>query len=157
MGILIGELARKAGVKAQTIRYYEALGLLSPVLRSASGYRSYDAATLEELGFIRKAQSLGFSLEDIRQILNVARAGRAPCERVLAIAEKHLAELDERISQLRELRTDLARALKQWKGGGVPAHCASTLCGLINEAAEPVSRRRILSERLRSPSARKIS
>ena len=127
MGILIGELARKAGVKAQTIRYYEALGLLSPVLRSASGYRSYDAATLDELGFIRKAQSLGFSLEDIRLILDVARAGRAPCERVLAIAEKHLAELDERISQLRELRTIRSSAEAVERGWRPSALCVNSL------------------------------
>ena len=139
MGMLIGEIARRAGVKPQTVRYYESLGLLSPVVRSASGYRSYDGRILEELGFIRKAQSLGFSLDDIKQILEVARAGRAPCTRVLAIAEGHLAELDERITQLLELRDDLSRAVKQWKDGGIPARCASTLCGLIADAVEPVS------------------
>ena len=147
MGMLIGEIARRAGVKPQTIRYYEALGLLSPVVRSASGYRSYDGRTLEELGFIRKAQSLGFSLDDVKQILEVARAGRAPCARVLAIAEGHLADLDERITQLLELRDDLRRAVKQWRDGGIPARCASTVCGLIADAAEPVLRRNRPSSR----------
>lgn len=143
MGMLIGEVARQAGVKPQTVRYYEAFGLLSPVVRSASGYRSYDSKTLEELGFIRKAQSLGFSLDDVRQILEVARAGGAPCTRVLAIAEGHLADLDERIAQLMDLRHELKRAVKQWRNGGVPARCASTLCGLIADAAEPTSRQKI--------------
>jgi DNA-binding transcriptional MerR regulator len=139
MAMLIGELARRAGVKAQTVRYYETLGLLSPVQRSASGYRSYSAQALEELQFIRKAQSLGFSLNDVRQILDVARAGRAPCSRVLAIAEKHLVDLEERIAQLSELREDLTRAVNRWRDGRVPERCASTLCGLISEAAEPLS------------------
>jgi DNA-binding transcriptional MerR regulator len=139
MAMLIGELARRAGVKAQTIRYYETLGLLSPVQRSASGYRSYSAQAVEELQFIRKAQSLGFSLDDVRQILDVARAGRLPCSRVLAIAERHLVDLDQRIAQLSELRDDLTRAVNRWKDGGVSERCASTLCGLISEAAEPLS------------------
>jgi MerR family copper efflux transcriptional regulator len=133
--MLIGELARLAGVKAQTVRYYETMGLLSPVQRSASGYRTYGPQTLEELRFIRKAQSLGFSLDDVKQVLDVARAGCAPCARVLAIAEKHLADLDLRIRQLSELRNDLARAVNEWRDGGVPSHCASTLCGLITDAA----------------------
>lgn len=139
MATLIGELARRAGVKAQTVRNYESVGLLSRVQRSASDYRSYGAQTLEELRFIRKAQSLGFSLDDVRQILNVARGGRAPCARVLAIAEKHLVDLDHRIAQLSELRDDLTRAVTRWKDGGVPERCASTLCGMISEAAEPGS------------------
>lgn len=142
MGMIIGEVARRAGVTPQTVRYYESLGLLSPVVRSASGYRSYSPRTLEELGFIRKAQSLGFSLDDVKQILEVARAGRATCTRVFAIAEGHLADLDERITQLLELRDDLRRAVKQWRDGGVPARCASTLCGLIADAAEPSSRQK---------------
>lgn len=137
--MLIGELARQAGVKPQTIRYYESLGLLSRVERTPSGYRSYRAQTLEELRFIHNAQSLGFSLDDVKQILDVARAGRAPCSRVLAIAERHLADLEQRIAQLSELRDDLSRAVKRWMHGGVPARCASTLCGLITDAAEPVS------------------
>jgi DNA-binding transcriptional MerR regulator len=136
MAMLIGELARQAGVKPQTVRYYESLGLLSPAIRSASGYRRYGPAALEELRFIRKAQSLGFSLDDVRQILQMARAGRPPCSEVLSIAEGHLSELDRRIEQLTHLRDDLGRAVAGWSSGGIPAQCASTLCGLINEAAD---------------------
>lgn len=136
--MLIGELARQAAVKPQTVRYYESLGLLSRVERKASGYRTYDAKALEELRFIRKAQSLGFSLDDVRQILDVARAGRTPCSHVLTIAEKHLADLQQRIAQLSELRDDLARAVKQWRDGGIPQRCAATLCGLINDTPDIV-------------------
>jgi MerR family transcriptional regulator, copper efflux regulator len=138
--MLIGELSRQAAVKPQTVRYYESLGLLSRAERRASGYRSYDAKALEELRFIRKAQSLGFSLDDVRQILDVARAGRAPCARVLTIAEQHLADLQQRITQLCELRDDLARAVRQWRNGGIPQRCAATLCGMINDAADTVPR-----------------
>lgn len=134
--MLIGGLARRAGVKPQTVRYYESLGLLSRADRTASGYRRYGLEALEELRFIRKAQSLGFSLDDVKQIVEVARAGRAPCSRVLAIAEGHVADLERRIEQLTRLRDELGRSLRRWRSGGIPAHCASTLCGLIGDAAE---------------------
>lgn len=134
--MLIGELARQAAVKPQTVRYYESLGLLSRAERRPSGYRSYEAKALEELRFIRKAQSLGFSLEDVRQILELARAGRAPCARVLTIAEQHVADLEKRIMQLCELRDDLAAAVSQWRDGGMPQRCAATLCGLISGVAD---------------------
>lgn len=132
--MLIGELARRAGVKPQTVRYYESLGVLSRAERTASGYRRYGSRAVEELGFIHKAQSLGFSLDEIRQILDLGRSGRAPCASVLAIAEAHLATLEQRMSQLAQLREQLSEAIRGWKDGGVPTECASTLCGLINQA-----------------------
>lgn len=101
--MLIGELARRADVKPQTVRYYESLGLLSRAERTPSGYRRYGPRALEELAFVHKAQSLGFSLEEIKQILDLGRRGRAPCSSVLAIAEGHLASLDRRIKQLSAL------------------------------------------------------
>ena len=96
----------------------------------------YRAGALEELRFIRKAQSFGFSLDDVGQILQAARAGRPPCSEVLSIAEGHIAELDRRIEQLTQLRSDLRRAVARWRSGGIPAQCASTLCALITEAKE---------------------
>ena len=134
--MLIGELARRAELKAQTIRYYEGLGLLSQPVRSDGGYRRYSEDALAELQFIRKAQSLGFSLDEVKQILDVARAGQAPCSRVLAIAEGHLLDLEKRIQQLTQLRRQLSQAVQSWRDGGIPARCASTLCGLISEAVE---------------------
>ena len=162
--MLIGELARRAGVKPQTVRYYESLGLLSRPGRSPSGYRSYSPIAIEELGFVHKAQSLGFSLEEIKQILDLGRAGRAPCASVLAIADGHLANLAWRIAQLTDLRQQLTQAVQRWKEGGVPARCASTLCGLINEVGEdrplPEERRsgsptRVANRMMPSPRARR--
>ena len=154
-GMLIGELARQATVKPQTVRYYESLGLLSPVQRRPSGYRSYGPKALEELRFIRKAQSLGFSLDDVRQILDVARAGRAPCERVLTIAEQHMVELQQRIAQLCELRDELSRAVRQWRDGGIPQRCAATLCGLISDAADVGSQQTLRSVGLMTAARRR--
>ncbi|ODS53478.1 MAG: hypothetical protein ABS36_12605 [Acidobacteria bacterium SCN 69-37] len=140
--MLIGELARRASVTPQTVRYYESLGLLSRPDRTPGGYRHYRENALEELAFVHKAQTLGFSLDEVKQILDLGRAGRAPCASVLAIAEDHLTNVDRRIAQLTELRHELAQAVQRWKNGGVPAQCASTLCGLINEVSDETAPRR---------------
>ena len=94
-GLLIGAVARRAGVSPPTIRYYEDIGLLVPPLRSSSGYRRYSDTTVEELRFIRKAQALGFSLEEIGDILRLSRSGKTPCSHVLTVAHRHLAAVEE--------------------------------------------------------------
>ena len=135
--MLIGEVARLAELTPATIRYYEELGLLTPPRRSESGYRSYHPATLEELRFIKKGQGLGFSLDEIREILCISRAGEAPCSQVLEMAKRNLASADERIRQLQDFRTRLAGQIARWKDR-VPAVCAEDgLCDLIKSADLP--------------------
>jgi DNA-binding transcriptional MerR regulator len=135
-GLLIGELAQRTGIKAQTIRYYERLGVLTAARRTAAGYRRYGPDAAAELAFIKNAQALGFSLDDIKRVLDLSRSGRAPCSTVLALAKEHLSELDRRIEQLQSLRQHLTTALRRWESGGAPPDCASTLCGLISDAAD---------------------
>ena len=77
--LLIGELARQAGVKADTVRFYEKQGLLSKPTRTAAGYRVYDEAALKQLRFIKQAQSLGFSLQEVHRILNLRGEGKTTC------------------------------------------------------------------------------
>jgi MerR family copper efflux transcriptional regulator len=89
-GLLVGQAAKRAGVSAPTIRYHEEIGLLPPASRSATGYRRYPERALAELRFIRKAQELGFSLDEIREILKLSRTGKRPCARVLSLAHQHL-------------------------------------------------------------------
>lgn len=145
----IGELAKLTGVKPQTIRYYEQVGVLRPPLRASSGYRRYGGGTLDELTFVKRAQALGFSLEEIREILDLGRAGTAPCDRVLSLAREHVGELDARIDALGRLKDEIVNAIEQWEDGGIPANCVSTLCGLMTFAftsnitvPPPVSRAR---------------
>ena len=128
-GLLIGELAERTGVSAATIRYYEGLGLLRPPARSNAGYRRYSDDALQELTFIRKAQALGFSLEEIAEILKLTRAGRTPCEHVLTLAHKHLAAVDERIRQLQTFRDQLAAEVEKWDGKTSPT--CEGLCQII--------------------------
>lgn len=132
-GLLIGEVARRSEISAHTIRYYERLGLLTRPARSDAGYRRYDESAVEELSFIRKAQSLGFSLDEIKEIIQLSRTGVAPCSRVLALTQDHLTALDERIRDLKEFRDQLATQVSRWSK--TPA-TAEGLCSLILSVGE---------------------
>ena len=130
----IGEIARRSGVPTPTIRYYEEQKLISRAARTSSGYRSFSDRVLEELTFIRRAQSLGLSLDETREILSLGRAGKKPCSRVTAICDAHLAEIDRRMAELQSFRENLtqARALAQEGCGFTP----EGFCRAIFTAAE---------------------
>jgi len=133
-GLLIGDVAERTGLTAPTIRYYESIGLLAPAPRSATGYRRYSDTTVEELRFIKKAQSLGFSLEEIGEILTLSRAGDTPCSHVLDLSRRHFGAVEERIQQLTRFRDQLAAELAKWDGKQQPT-CRG-LCQIISGAEE---------------------
>lgn len=109
-GISIGALSRATGVKATTIRFYEAEGLMPPATRTDGGHRVYTRAHLDRLGFIRHARELGFGMDDIRELLRLADAAPdAPCEGADAIARRHLAAVRDRLYRLRSLEVELER------------------------------------------------
>jgi MerR family copper efflux transcriptional regulator len=104
----IGQAANASGVSAKMIRYYESIGLIPKSARRDSGYRDYGAADLHRLGFIRRARDLGFSMDEIRQLLRLwSDQGRSSRE-VKDIALRHIADLDQRARQL----TEMADALR---------------------------------------------
>lgn len=115
----IGKLARAAGVKVPTIRYYEEIGLLPPAERSAGNQRLYARATLERLTFIRHARELGFPLDTIRDLLGLSDRPDQPCAEVDAIARAQLDATRARIRRLRALETELERMLDQCACGTV--------------------------------------
>lgn len=129
-GLLIGEVAQRAGVSAPTIRYYESVGLLTAPRRTAAGYRRYGDTTVDELRFIKKAQGLGFSLDEVAEILQLTRSGQTPCSHVLSLGHRHLAAVADRIRQLERFRDSLRAELARWerRDSGVP--CVG-LCQLI--------------------------
>jgi DNA-binding transcriptional MerR regulator len=106
----IGEVSRRAEVGVETLRYYERLGLLGSPRRTESGYRLYSESIFGRLDFIRKAQAMGFTLEEIGRIIQESETGRSPCAEVRRIARRKLEELDLRLKQLRQYRNELARA-----------------------------------------------
>jgi DNA-binding transcriptional MerR regulator len=113
--LFVGELAKLSGVKPDTIRFYERTGLLPKPARTASAYRVYDHAALELVRFIRKAQSLGFALAEIKRILRLRGRGRETCKCVIAIAEATLAETRSKLKDLQRFEEMLSRNLRRWK------------------------------------------
>ncbi|MEW6307637.1 MAG: heavy metal-responsive transcriptional regulator [Bacillota bacterium] len=107
-GLRIGQLARVAGVSAQTVRYYERLGLIAPPQRSEAHYRLYSEADLERLLIIRRAKLFNLSLDEIKQLLELSSQGVRPCQRLDELVRGHLQRLDERIRDLTAFRDDLA-------------------------------------------------
>ena len=131
--LLIGDVATRSGVNASTIRYYESMGLLSGVSRSESGYRRYSETVVNEIQFIRDAQRLGFSLEELAKILQLTRTGQAPCADVLEMARGHLSAVEARIEQLVRFRDHLVREIEKWDGRNEPT--CQGLCQIILQAA----------------------
>jgi DNA-binding transcriptional MerR regulator len=109
----IGELADQAGVNPKTIRYYESIGLLPEPDRTPGGYRSYDADAAPRLVFIRSAQRLGLSLDEIREILALRDRGEQPCSYVVQVVAGQLGTLDQRIAEMLALRAELTELLTQ--------------------------------------------
>ena len=117
----IGALAREAGVAIDTVRYYERAGLLAPSRRLASGYRRYGTLELSRLRFIRRAQALGFSLKEIRELLALS-AGK-DVGRIRRTAEARLEDVEQRIAQLVRVRDGLRELIAQCPGHGRTADC----------------------------------
>lgn len=107
-GLTIGALARQSGVHLETIRYYERIGLLPAPPRATSGYRRYEGATVARLRFIRRGRELGFGIDAIRTLLQLADHPELPCAAADQLARAHLAEVDARIADLQAMRGVLA-------------------------------------------------
>lgn len=124
----IGEVAKLSGIGIEALRFYEKSGLLDLPSRTNSGYRLYDESVLERLAFIKQAQILGFTLDEIRQLIGYKKAGENPCAEVRETIRVRLHELNERIEQMIRYRDELKSALADWdKTGEAEGH----VCGLI--------------------------
>jgi MerR family mercuric resistance operon transcriptional regulator len=127
----IGDLAEQAGVNVQTVRFYERRKLLPEPPRTHSGYREYGEQELKQLRFIRQAKTLGFTLDEIRDILRSRGRGQCPCTDVIAIAERHLRDVREQIEILEKFEKELTTAVGQWKKAGKQSVEAGAICTLI--------------------------
>lgn len=105
----IGDLAQSTGVKVPTIRYYEKIGLIEAAARSIGNQRRYTQAQLECLSFIKHARQLGFTLEDIRELVVLHHDREKPCAQAHAIASQHLKSVKVRLAKLRRLERELKR------------------------------------------------
>ena len=127
----IGEVATRSDISVETLRFYERRGLLGRPQRTVSGYRAYDPSVLDRLAFIKRAQAIGFSLDEITEILGMRNAGQSPCHHVRTLARRKLAELDERLRALRRYRSELAALLSDWDAQGA---AEGEFCGLIEHS-----------------------
>lgn len=119
----IGALARAANVPTTTIRYYERAGLLPPESRSGGNYRDYTDRSLERLLFIRAAQTNGFTLDDVRRLLDFQDGALDPCQEVQSLIEGRLRDLEERLKQLRTVRRALRISLEVCHSGASSGRC----------------------------------
>jgi MerR family copper efflux transcriptional regulator len=116
----IGEASAATGVSSKMIRHYEQIGLIPAADRRDSNYRDYSATDLHRLGFIRRARDLGFSIDEIRDLLKLWADKRRSSRAVKALTLKHLADLDEKIALLGEMRSTLAHLAHCCDGGDRP-------------------------------------
>jgi DNA-binding transcriptional MerR regulator len=113
----IGELARVTGANIETIRYYERIGLLPEPQRTAANYRSYGEAHRSRLAFVRHSRDLGFTIEEIRSLLDLSDHPERDCGEADRIATGHLEQVEAKIAQLEVLRDELARIVGRCRGG----------------------------------------
>jgi len=118
--VAIGTAAARSGVSARMVRHYERLGLLPSVARTDSGYRQYTAADIHTLRFIKRARGLGFSMDEIAELVGLWHNRRRTSASVKRIAEKHLGELEARIAGLQAMRQTLAHLVHCCHGDGRP-------------------------------------
>ena len=124
----IGQLAKHAAVGIDTIRYYERDGLLAPVARAPSGYRRYGEAELKRLRFIRRAKALGFTLDEIRELL--ALGGRRNVAKVKQLAQRKLARIEATIAELERVAQGLRTLVRT-----CPGHGRAEACPILNALA----------------------
>lgn len=129
----IGELAAAAGVPAATVRYYEQRGLLAPAPRTPAGYRVYDADGVRRLRFIKHAQALGFSLEDVQELLALRVTDPRSCARVEATTESKLRHVRERIREFRRMERVLESLLHSCEAREATDECP-VLAALADES-----------------------
>lgn len=130
----IGQLAQSTGLSVQTIRFYEAHGLLPAHPRTESGYRIFDNADSERLEFIKKAKRVGLTLTEIKDVLTITDQGEATCEHVRALLTAKIAEVDRALSQLGEFRFALTEILEN---AGPVQDCRPSggrICSIIEQA-----------------------
>lgn len=134
-----GELAIRAGVNVETLRFYEREGLLHEPPRRPSGYRRYPADAIDVVRFIRRAQALGFSLKEIKELLTLRAVPRATCGDVVSLARKKVEEIDSKLRDLRSMKAALSRLLTDCTAAAPIARCP-IIESLASGTEVPVSR-----------------
>ena len=133
--MIVSEVAKSAGVSADVVRYYSRIGLLNPGRNPDNGYREYTPQDVVRVSFIRKAKWLGFTLKDVKTILEKADSGESPCGEVRRIITERLQENQQRLDRLNEIQERMERAAESWALLSDSAPGDESICGLIDELA----------------------
>ncbi len=118
-----GQLAKRAGVNIETIRYYERRGIIPEPRRKASGYRLYPSNTVTRVRFIKHAKELGFSLKEINELLTLRLDENTPCSEVKSRAEDKISDIKEKIKSLQRMKKALVNLTKECSGRGPVSEC----------------------------------
>jgi DNA-binding transcriptional MerR regulator len=142
--VKIGELADRAGVSRDTIRYYERMGLLPKAPRTASGYRQYAEGAIGRVRLVRDARRFGFPLKEVATFLRVREAGGAPCRQVREAAQHLVDDIDRQIGELRAARDAMRKTIRDWDqrltrtSAGARAHLLEALPAVEITAANAI-------------------
>ena len=131
----IGEMSRRTGVNIETIRYYERIGVMPKPLRTEGGHRAYDADQLKRLAFIKRCRELGFSLGEIRALLDIVETGTNTCAEVHQMTMEHLANVRKKIRDLRGMEHALKEMAAECGRGDIPE------CPIVDKLQERAARR----------------
>lgn len=127
----VNELAYQAGVTPDTVRYYTRIGLLNPTKTIGNGYKNYTSSDQKRLGFILKARHLGFSVSEVKEIINLSKTGTSPCCRAREIIHKHIGETAQKIDELTQLQDCMQKASEAWATMPDSTPDGDSVCDLI--------------------------
>ena len=133
--VKIGTLAKQTGLTVGTLRYYSDLGLLQPIYRGANGYRYYCQNTLKQVKFIKQAQAIGFSLEEIKKILDVRDRGEKPCSLVQSLLDHKIEQLGIQIQKMSLFRQELELYRQKWLNNPPTKSDDRDVCPLISSVS----------------------
>ena len=131
----IGELAKQTGISVGTLRYYSDIGLLQPAQRGSNGYRYYSPNASKQVEFIKKAQAIGFSLEEIKTILDVRDRGEKPCGLVKDLLDKKIEQLEIQIEKMSLFKRELSEYRTSWIDRPNLESDSSEVCPLISSVS----------------------
>lgn len=131
----IGELSKQTGVAVGTLRYYSDLGLLHPSLRGDNGYRYYSQEASSQVEFIKKAQTLGFTLEEIKRLLDIRDRGEKPCNLVQSLLNEKIEQLALQIQQMTLFKAELEEYRAVWENNSYFESNSQEVCPLISSVS----------------------
>ena len=135
----IGELAARSGIAPKTLRFYEDSGVLPTPARMSNGYRDYDPETLARLRFVRRAQSAGLTLREIRDILTTHDRRAAPCDQVVTMLTEHLSQVRDKIRELTSLESNLVALLSRAERGHPQTADDASVCWILESEGQALA------------------